>query len=460
MKQVRSMKTKIVKIAIGLCLMLGICVSSLSMNKVSAATTGKLNITGSNISVTQAQRKDKIKVTFTFKTTGGYTGFIGGKYFIKYDASQMDLVANSVKQGSAIINYSPSSINGSSDAADLAGAILVTSAESNASQDYTLEMEFTNLFKDGKNRPAQVAIIRDTTDSLSAGDPTEMLGFSEVPAKDIVIKNATLSLPAMSISVSGMDNIAKGASTKYTATVKQGLANAGVAWSVAGQTSSNTKIDTNGKLTVGNDETASQVIITATSKEDGTKKVSKTVKVEDKKYIVKNIVLPITSIHEEEGITENELHAIAKKNEKVKVTITTNAGETVEVEALVESYESDKDVVTADGKIAVGKFNLIYNIVLPYVETDNNGKVLTVDNTKKTNLIGTNTVSIPVEIKAKNTTPTTPEAPIVSENKTNEKGGKKPVTTGDSTTMSIAIAGLGLSGFGAILVAKKKRTSK
>lgn len=471
MKRLRSMKAKLGKITIGLCLMLGICTGHLSINQVAAASKGNLNITGNSVSVTQSQRNGKTKVNFTFKTTGTYTGFQGGMYYILYDASQMDLVANSVKQYDATINYSVTDVNGDTTPSVVAGAVYVVLGALNPSQDYNLEMEFTNLFKDGKNRPAEIKIVKDATDDFSVGDPSDPLGFSTIPDADVVIKSATISLPTMSVNIAGRDNLAKGASTTYTATVTEGLANTGVTWGLAGQTSSNTEIDGNGRLMVGADETATQVTLTATSKEDGTKKATKIVKIEDKKYTVKSIELPITSITEQEGITETELCAIADKNETAKVTVTTNAGESVTVNGLVKSYESDKEVVDADGKIIVGKFNFIYTIELPYVETDNNGKIIVEDNTKATNVLGTNTVKIPVEIKAKSTTPeiVLPKDPIISEDKGNGSSGtnetletkgestKKPVITGDRTTTVVAVAGLVLSGFGAVIATRKKR---
>lgn len=59
-----------------------------------------------------------------------------------------------------------------------------------------------------------------------------------------------------------------------------------VIWSISGKNSSNTMIDTNGKLTIGADETASSITITATSKQDNTKSGTATVTVTEPTYTI------------------------------------------------------------------------------------------------------------------------------------------------------------------------------
>ena len=73
----------------------------------------------------------------------------------------------------------------------------------------------------------------------------------------------------------------KGATQQYEAVVTgENLTDETVTWSVVGGTSANTKIDANGLLTVGADETSAQLVVKATSKQDTAKFGTATVTVE------------------------------------------------------------------------------------------------------------------------------------------------------------------------------------
>ena len=72
-----------------------------------------------------------------------------------------------------------------------------------------------------------------------------------------------------------------GATQKFEATVEgENLTNTSVKWTVAGNTSANTKVSTDGTLTVAADETAKTLTITATAEADETVSTSVVVKVE------------------------------------------------------------------------------------------------------------------------------------------------------------------------------------
>ena len=76
------------------------------------------------------------------------------------------------------------------------------------------------------------------------------------------------------------DTVAKGAQATFTATVEgTGLVEKLVTWSVTGGASTNTKIDADGILTVGADETAASLTVTATSVANNTKTGTATVTV-------------------------------------------------------------------------------------------------------------------------------------------------------------------------------------
>lgn len=75
------------------------------------------------------------------------------------------------------------------------------------------------------------------------------------------IRFTTATVPAVTLTVTGADTVAPGASSVYTVTSTGYDAHL---WSISGNFSDNTFIDSEGKLTVGTDEVAEKIVITAT----------------------------------------------------------------------------------------------------------------------------------------------------------------------------------------------------
>ena len=71
-----------------------------------------------------------------------------------------------------------------------------------------------------------------------------------------------------SVSVAGENSVVRGLSANYTAAVTGGEGYGNVTWAVTGATSQSTAIDQNGKLTIGSDETAACLQLTASITEN------------------------------------------------------------------------------------------------------------------------------------------------------------------------------------------------
>lgn len=90
-------------------------------------------------------------------------------------------------------------------------------------------------------------------------------------ANALAFTSTTASVTSVTITPATA-TIAKGASALFSADVTgTGLLDKKVTWSVTGGASANTQISSDGKLTVGSDETATSLTVTATSKQDTTK---------------------------------------------------------------------------------------------------------------------------------------------------------------------------------------------
>lgn len=95
----------------------------------------------------------------------------------------------------------------------------------------------------------------------------------------------SLTVDLVEISVAAVEDtmtVGKGDVVNVAVIVTNDLNSDGVVWSVAGATSSDTTIDSTGKLTVGADEMAANLTVTATSVRDGSKSADITVTVAEK----------------------------------------------------------------------------------------------------------------------------------------------------------------------------------
>lgn len=390
-------KFKIKFVQIAMCLIfIGLSLYQIS-SAVIAAGDNKLIINGSHIEVNESQIKDEIEVSFTFKTVGNeYDGFAGGTYAVQWDPTQMDLVANSMSQdASTLFNYDWTSfvVNGNPG---VEGMVLVHNSGA-SSQEKTLRMKFTNLFKDGNfDRPAEVKVINRNEDLFVVGTVGNPVG--EI-ATNVIINNTKITAIPIRFEIVGENNVIKGAGTSYQANVENAASNA-VTWSINGQNSTLTAIDQNGVLSVGNDETATQIEIIATLNEDINKSASKIVNIIDKSYTITNIELPVPSATVETDILKSGIVNIANKNQKARITIETNTGQTAIIEVDINDYNLPIEMIDTNGKLIVGNYQITYTLKLPYITIDSDGNVI-VDNSKETNLLGEATVSMNMKVEEK-----------------------------------------------------------
>lgn len=98
------------------------------------------------------------------------------------------------------------------------------------------------------------------------------------------------------VHVYGDSSIQKGKQSDYKAFVKgSDGADKGIVWSIEGNTSNDTKVLQNGKLTVSKDETAKNVLVCATSVFDSEKSDAKSVDILDEKSDSKPVTTPTPS---------------------------------------------------------------------------------------------------------------------------------------------------------------------
>ncbi len=123
-----------------------------------------------------------------------------------------------------------------------------------------------------------------------------------------------------------------------------------VIWSLSGNNSTSTKIDSNGLLTIGNDETSKTITVKATSKLDNTKFT--TVKVD---------VLQIKIISTVDNVTVT-METGETKQLKAIVSGTNNPSQNVTWS--LSGNNSEKTVITSDGLLTIGKDETSKKIVV------------------------------------------------------------------------------------------------
>ena len=123
-----------------------------------------------------------------------------------------------------------------------------------------------------------------------------------------------------------------------------------VIWSLSGNNSTSTQIDSNGLLTIGNDETSKTITVQATSKLDNTKFT--TVKVD---------VLQIKIISTVDNVTVT-METGETKQLKAMVSGTNNPSQNVTWS--LSGNNSEKTVITSDGLLTIGKDETSKKIVV------------------------------------------------------------------------------------------------
>lgn len=194
----------------------------------------------------------------------------------------------------------------------------------NANSDSTTISEDGLLTVGTDETAASIAVI-----ATANGDSTKSTTVSVVIPQTMSITGVTVSPDIAAIK--------QGETQQFTATVSgTGNFDNTVTWTVEGAVSTNTKIDENGKLTIGADETASSITVKAIANGDHTKSASVMVTV-----INKDIKVPVIGGIENGG----------KYCKSVTFTVTADNLDKVTVDGTEVTPNADgKYTITADDK--------------------------------------------------------------------------------------------------------------
>ncbi len=124
----------------------------------------------------------------------------------------------------------------------------------------------------------------------------------------------------------------------------------GVVWSISGNTSSNTTINTSGLLTIANDETTDKITVTATSTADPTKSASVTVDI----YQIK-----ITSTVSNVTVT-----MITGETQKLQAVVTGSNNPNQKVIWSVGGNESANTIINENGELTIGNDETAKTIIV------------------------------------------------------------------------------------------------
>lgn len=173
--------------------------------------------------------------------------------------------------------------------------------------------------------------------------------FDNTKSESVIVKIVKEVVPeGTTITITPATAIVKVGTTKeFTAEVNAELENKSVVWTVEGNTSENTTISRDGVLTVGEDETADQITVTATLAVDSNVKTSATVSVAK----AEENVPEVTAVKVNEGNSEvetGETKTFTATVEGDNLTDTT-------VTWKVEGNTSENTTISKDGVLTVGE---------------------------------------------------------------------------------------------------------
>ena len=245
----------------------------------------------------------------------------------------------------------------------------------------------------------------------------------------------------VNISIKGEEQVIKGTAHHVYEAIYEKQPTS-VVWSIKGATSADTRIDESGSLIVGVDERADEIEIIAYSTIDPSKSATQKVKLIEKTYTIveiekkKDITVPY-------GTTETQIKKQLDKNESFKVTIKTNDGKTYVIEVDQAVYYSIQDVVQPDGILKEGEFQVVYDLIMPYL-TINFDDTIKFDYEKDTNVIGETTTDVTVTVLEKIVDAQKPTQKP-TQNPENPNRPSKPISspaTGDRTNTAGYLIGM------------------
>jgi len=218
-------------------------------------------------------------VTYSFSTADGAINGLAGVF--SWDETLLELDGAPVADNMVMTDWGPT-----------AGKREFNGLINNPGATCGVTFNFKNVKLDANTTTAAVKFEFADVDlsHLGLGHFSEFYDNSWNPMLpseiDYTEATITYNVPVVPVSVV-LDvksaTVEAGKTHQFKATVANDPANAGVEYAVAGAKSKDTKIDANGLLTVGADETSTTLTVTATSKTDKTATATATVTVTVKK---------------------------------------------------------------------------------------------------------------------------------------------------------------------------------
>lgn len=139
-------------------------------------------------------------------------------------------------------------------------------------------------------------VMKNDTLQIGSDETADSVQICYRNADDVteqIIKTVSVKQYITDVHVYGDSSIQKGKQSDYKAFVKgSDGADKGIIWSIEGNTSADTKVSQNGKLTVSKDETAKNVLVCATSVFDSEKSDAKSVDILDEKSDYEPVTTP------------------------------------------------------------------------------------------------------------------------------------------------------------------------
>lgn len=340
---------KLNKLVIGLVMVVMAIV--VTTTATTTAATYKGTAEGTQTVVTQ--RGDTTSVTYTFTTADGEINGLAGVF--TWDETLLTLDGAPVANNMVMTDWGTTG----------------TTREYHGQINYPgavceVTFNFKNVLPEGTATAATVGFAFTDVDltHLGLGVYSEFYDSSWNPMlpSEIDFTEATIRfeepvVPTPEINITVDPTTAKveaGKTQKFTATVANDATNAGVTWAVSGATSEDTKIDANGMLTIGNDETAETLTVSATSVSDTTKSASAVVTVV-KSNPSTDPTDPTDSVDPTKPTKPADTTDTGKKDTTVKASTSPNTGDTTNVAALSLLAVAMLGVVVATKKVRFSK---------------------------------------------------------------------------------------------------------
>ena len=269
-----------------------------------------------NLIIGKDEGTDKVKVTATSKENPDVSG--------SKDITIKQSVTSITIRGKDILEPNDESI-------------YVADVEGTENADKSVDWSISN------NNSIKTTINTDGLVKVGSDESTDKITITAVSKEDQTVKaskEVQIKQFINGVVINGENEAYPSDEKQYTVTVDGSEAsNKGVDWSVSGNSSDKTVIDTNGKLTVGKDETSNDISVKAVSKADTTKSDTKIILIKKR---IDNIVI----------VGPNEIKPGEDKQYTAEVFGTDNADKSVTWS--ITGGNSSETTISSSGKLTCG----------------------------------------------------------------------------------------------------------